>query len=151
MLVVLSKSNYNGIEVWKPKILQFLDNLTDDYPNFYDWINMVFNQLPLGTRVILMDVCNDLIRGLAILKNDSDEKKICTFKVDEKFQHQGIGTYLLHESYKILDTKNLMISVSERHVSSFRPFLEKEGFELKMVAMSLYRPGRREFFFNRTP
>lgn len=151
MLISLSKSNYGDTEPWKPGILQFLDHLTDDYPDFHEWIDKVFNQIPLGTRIILMDVCDGLIRGLVILKTDSDEKKICTFKVDEKYQRQGIGTRLLHESYKMLGTNKPMISVSERHIDAFKPFLEKEGFELKRTVLSLYRQGRREFFFNGGP
>lgn len=146
MLTIISKDNCCEVAGWKPKISGFLSILREDYPGFEKWLKRVFIEIPLGRRVVVLDTDNGVIRGLAILKNTTGEKKVCTLRVGEKYRRQGIGTRLLRESYRILGTDRPLLTVSERNIDSFMPFLAKEGFELTSVVK--YGSHRREFCFN---
>ena len=148
LLIISSKENRNSLEEWKPRILQFLVSLYCKYPNFKTWISRVFDEIPFGNRALVLDVDGNNIRGLAVLKDALDEKKICTLRVDENYRHHGIGTALLYESYKILGTDTPLMTVNEEHIATYRPFLTRRGAKLNGYVMSLYYWGKREFFFN---
>lgn len=150
MLLVLSKNHPLIVDKWKSRIILFLNGLSDDYPDFDIWLSRVFDEVPEGKRVIVLDIADNDIRGLTILKNIDNEKKICTFRVEEKYRNQGIGTNLLKKSHEILDTDKPLITISEKNIETFKPFLIHRGYEMTGSVLSLYQIGKREFFFNQT-
>lgn len=143
--MMLRIDNYASLRDWKDRILDFLCNI--DYPDFKVWLSYVFIEIGVS-RIILLCTDGDKISGLSIVKNSPTEKKICTFYVSPHYRRQGIGTKLLLESYKILGTKTPGITVSEKQLSVYEPFLLKNGAKLTGSVMSLYHPGVREYFFN---
>ena len=102
-------------------------------------------------RRIILAIDGDFfhILGVAIIKNTSQEKKICTLRVLREYQGQGIGSILLGRAIKELQDPRPLITVSELQIDIFKPFLEKYGFSLKDKVKSLYRVGKYEYFFNK--
>lgn len=129
----------------------FLADLACEYPFFCEWLEKVFNELLTTSNriVILYSGINIFdIRGVAILKDTNDEKKICTLRVSKTFRNRGIGTMLLRKSQELLSERMPLITVSGIHMKEFAPFLKKNGFVLKDKIKSLYIRGCYEYFFN---
>lgn len=134
------------------RIRNILADLELCYPNFSLWIEKVFCELKSSDkRRIILAIDGDFfhILGVAIIKNTSQEKKICTLRVLREYQGQGIGTVLLESAIKALQDPRPLITVSELQIDIFKPFLEKYGFLLKDKVKSLYRVGKYEYFFNK--
>lgn len=122
------------------------------YPFFTVWLQKVFDEMNVSynRRIFL---CTDIsifdIVGVAIIKDDSIEKKICTLQVNKTYQRRGIGTKLLELACKELNTPTPFITVSGLHMHTFGPFLKKKGFKMCDKVKSLYRKGSYEYFFNK--
>lgn len=129
----------------------FLYDMTCDYPFFGEWLNMAMSELTTGRREALVlteeDKPSRLI-GLTILKNDPEEKKICTIRVAPDFQRQGWGTALIKKSMEILGTDKPLITVSNKHIDVFKAFLKQFDFRVVNKVKSLYHIGEYEYFFN---
>ena len=129
-----------------------LSDLEFEYPFFLKWLHKVFDELQISEKRIILIYCNTDnifdIRGIAILKNTLEERKICTLRVLPPYRHQGIGTILLKKSIEILRDPYPLITVSGVHMNLFGPFLRKNGFVLKDKIKSLYRRGCYEYFYN---
>ena len=78
------------------------------YPNIDAWFNKVINEINNHpeNREIFICLSNDgespSILGLVILKKTHCEKKICTLKVDERYQRKGIGSALILKAFDFL-------------------------------------------------
>lgn len=129
----------------------FLYDMTCDYPFFGEWLNMAMSELTTGRREALVLTEEDKPRrliGLTILKNDPEEKKICTIRIAPDFQHRGWGTVLIKKSMEILGTDKPLITVSEKHIDVFKAFLKQFDFQVVNKMKSLYHVGEYEYFFN---
>lgn len=130
----------------------FLFDLEVEYPFFLRWLYKVFEELQVSDKRIILICCDDnnifAIRGVAILKNTSEERKICTLRVLPSYRHQGIGTTLLRKATEVLNDPYPLITVSGIHMDSFGPFLKKNGFVIKDKIKSLYKRGCYEYFYN---
>lgn len=133
------------------KLQELLDDLRFCYPFFSKWLIKVFEELnTTKNRKILLCITksNDIV-GVSIIKNTTEERKICTLRVLEAFQGQGIGSTLLERSKQELNDPFPLITVSGLHMQSFGPFLRKRGFTLCDKVKSIYRKGSYEYFFNK--
>ena len=77
------------------RLRNILADLEFCYPYFSLWLGKVFFELKNSDRrKILLCVEDDCFKilGLAILKDDVYEKKICTLRVLKEYQRRGIGT-----------------------------------------------------------
>ncbi|MBR1519727.1 MAG: GNAT family N-acetyltransferase [Bacteroidaceae bacterium] len=142
-------SDQHTKQVYFKRIRKFLTGLECNYPFFHEWLERVFKLTDTPERTIVVCEEREQIAGLVILKDCADEKKICTFRVAPWARHQGIGTFLLKESRRILRERFPLITVSDEHIDEFKSFLEPFGFEIKSQVMSLYRYGHYEYYFNR--
>lgn len=129
----------------------FLSILEYDYPFFTSWLDKVFLELNSPKRKIILCLSNDDIHiyGVAILKDTQDEKKICTIRVERAYQNLGIGTVLVKMAQEILNCEKPLITVSEKLICDFLPFLRKFDFKLVSKVKSLYLEGHYEYFFNK--
>lgn len=128
-----------------------LSDLEYEYPFFTKWLEKVFNEMVSSNkRKIIVCSGENLfdIWGLSIIKNSDEEKKICTLRVIPNYQRRGIGTILLQKSIEMLGDSKPLLTVSERYIDVFKPFLRKNGFILKNKVKSLYQKGSFEYFFN---
>lgn len=128
-----------------------LSDLKFEYPFFSNWLNKVCKELASSDkRAIIICFDKDIlnIKGLAILKKDENEKKICTLRVMDSYRRRGIGTTLLTNSKRILEDDKPLMTVSGQHMKEFALFLRKNGFVLKDKVKSIYKRGAYEYFFN---
>ena len=136
-------------------ILSKLQNLLADleccYPFFSKWLEKVFSEIRISySRKILLCINNGVfeIVGVAIIKDTPQEKKICTLRVLNHYQNQGIGSCLLARTKEELREPCPLITVSGVQMPTFGHFLKKRGFVVKDKVKSLYRKGAYEYFFN---
>lgn len=129
-------------------IRAFLNDLSCNYPYFDEWLEHCFEEVESGKRSIVVCDVKGATAGVAILKDEEKEKKICTFRVDKNYRHIGVGSLLLDESRRILGEDFPLITVSDEHINDFMGFLTQYGFKLHDKKKSLYRQDHYEFFFN---
>ena len=149
--VLNSQTEKSILQHYTGQIQLFLYDLTCDYPFFKEWLDKALSEIKTGSRqiVILTDQDHPLrVIGLTILKTESNEKKICTIRVDKDYQRQGYGTELIKRSLEILGTRYPLVTVSEKHIDAFKPFFKQFGFHIANKVKSLYHEGEYEFFFN---
>lgn len=131
------------------KIAASLSDVGSYYPEFKSWLYFTFRAgIFVGERKILVAHSDGDIAGLALLKNSSSEKKICTFYVLPEYREDGIGRSLMHEAMQTLGHSDIGISVSEERNSELSPLLRSCGFSLTSVMPGHYRSEKSEFFYN---
>lgn len=95
------------------------------YPEYFDWffrknLPRLFN----GTGEIIFYLDGLTIGGLAILKKDIDEKKICTLLISEEFRKKGYGKTLVEESFEFLGTSKPLITIPAFSVDNFSSIIK---------------------------
>ncbi|MBP7902161.1 MAG: GNAT family N-acetyltransferase [Spirochaetes bacterium] len=126
-----------------------LKELDNEYPFFSDWyFDKVKNGIYSSNREIIFNIINDQIAGIAILKNDVSEKKLCTLRVHNKFQRLGIGKQLMAESFELLDTQFPLITVNSRKDHLFKNLFKYYNFKRTNVFDGIYRPYNSEITYN---
>ena len=119
------------------------------YPDFYAWLtNTVMPGLISGERSIILEHRHGELAGVAILKDNVDEQKLCCLRVIPKFQGIGIGLKLFERSFNELDTDKPLLSIAEENTHKFKKILAYYGFQLEEEYSDLYRPNKTEFSFN---
>ena len=130
------------------KIYSQLSGAKNFYPNFEDWyFKKVVPDLFCGKRIIISENRNDNIAGVAILKLNT-EKKLSTLKVSPEYLNRGIGLKLFEKSFQLLETEKPFLTVSEEKLSEFKKLFDYYDFKMTSVHDSLYRIGKKEYFFN---
>ena len=147
------KSNPPVIEkqIYFNKVRHFLYGLNCDYPFFEEWLNKVYIKIDEGERMIITCESDDKLEifGVCIIKNCSEEKKICTIRVAANMLGLGIGTFLMSKAIELLDDKHPLITVPEKHIKLFQSFLKSFDFKLVERVKSIYNDGCYEYFFNK--
>ena len=132
------------------KIYSFLFTLNFEYPDFKKWYISLYNNNNTlkDNRDIILCTINESIAGVAILKRDTYEKKICTLRVAPMYQHHGIGSYLLEKSLELFNYEKPLITI---HISKYRDFqklFERYGFKLEQQLQGYYGLLRSELAYN---
>ena len=99
--------------IYRMRIKIFLKKLVYEYNNFEEWFSQLFisDILLKNDREIIICECDYQLAGVAILKNDDIEKKICTLRVAKRFQKQGIGQHLMELSFEWLNDDKPLITI----------------------------------------
>lgn len=127
----------------------FLKDIVIEYPLHNIWYNRMINSIGVNCdREILLAIEDAKILGVAILKNSSSEKKICTLRVDQSFQKNGIGSTLVAKSMEMLETDKPIITVSNRKYHEFDKLFKYFGFNLESVYYEKYKMNTFEFVYN---
>lgn len=135
-------------EVNFKKLRLFLSDVADSYPNFYGWLNFKFlRNLASGQRKIALAHNGNNILGVALLKSDNFESKICTFYVDPAFRGMNIGGKLMDLSISTLDNPDTFITVCDERKSELTPLLSSRGFTLEKSVDGLYYSHSSEHFY----
>lgn len=121
------------------------------YPGFEDWYRSKVLPGIGSSRWLLKAVSNGRLAGICIVKDDGDEKKICSLRVDVHHRGQGVGSALVEASIKLLEERRPVMTVPQEVVQYMRPLLDKFDFEEMGKCSDFYRKGSSEFFFNGTP
>lgn len=119
------------------------------YPTFRNWyFGKVLPGLTTGTRELIVAGPPDTPTGVAIVKREIAETKICTVWVAEDQREAGIGRELLERAIDVSGVALPLFSVpAERH-EAFKPLLRRFGFAETARITSLYRSGVVEHVFN---
>lgn len=134
------------------RIGQALSFLRKDYPGFRKWFNQtVIKEVGSSRRQIYVASPidrDDIIAGVMILKNTTEEKKICTLFVAEDYRTYGIGSRFVKLAINRLGTMFPVITVSGERNDAFFPFLQKFGFTLYGSYFGYYRETVVEYSYN---
>ena len=138
------------------EVYNYLMDLEQSYPGFKSWYNETvlreMYQENSGREIILsisyFDETPLGLTGIAILKKTAEEKKICTFRINEKYRKLGIGTELFTECLKFLETDKPMLTVAEDRLEMFQPLIKKYNFEETQRLEDYYVKGSVEHVFN---
>jgi GNAT superfamily N-acetyltransferase len=121
------------------------------YPGFRLWFaRKVVPGCVEGSRAILttVDEKSKEISGIAILKRDLHEQKVCTLFVHPDHTGRGNGARLLAEGLMWLGNSRPIITVGEKRYGVFSRLLDRHGFELTSKVYGLYRSDEAEYVFN---
>jgi GNAT superfamily N-acetyltransferase len=132
------------------EVKDILNDIKHLYPNFDSWLKFKFQKgsIKLGLRGILVARAHKSIAGVALLKKQNNEKKICTFFVAAEYRRQGVGSQLMSMSLKWLETDQPVITVSEERKVSLEPILRKFNFSHSKTLFGYYRENKAEYFYN---
>jgi len=129
------------------KIYSCLKDAKKYYPNFEKWYHeKVIPDLINFKRELIIERRNKDIVGLSIIK--LEENKLCTLKIMDRFQNRGLGLKLFEKSFKQLNTDKPFLTVSEEKLPEFKKIFDYYKFNLTSIHDSLYRDGKKEYFFN---
>lgn len=137
------------------RIYMITDFICEDYPQYKEWY--FTKQLPAtinGDERNILFVRNpendSEIISIACLKRDNKEQKICKLYVSDKCRGLGIGTLMVEESMRWLDTTKPLITLADYKLEMFLPIIDKYGWELTEVVSGLHNDGSQELCFNGT-
>lgn len=135
---------------------QTIQGFLPAYPNISTWYKKVIQEIKVNSKnremfIALSNVRDELsISGLLIVKNHTDEKKICTLRVRDDFQRRGIGSKLFECAFEYLNTNKPLITVPEESVIVFEKIFQKYSFDKVEEKVDLYRKGKIEYIYNST-
>lgn len=136
--------------IYRYEIYKFLERLIIEYQGFDKWYkDLFFDSVELkDNREIIICADEFRIAGVAILKNDLQEKKICTLRVAKDYQNQGIGHNLIEMCMKQLDTDKPMITLHKSKLKQFEKIFSYYNFELEQTQKHYYSIFSTELVFN---
>jgi ASC-1-like (ASCH) protein/GNAT superfamily N-acetyltransferase len=126
------------------------DWICDDYPKHFEhyWTKYVPGIFK-GERQIVAAYIGNRIAGVAILKRDAEETKICTLFISEEFRGQGVATAVLGEAFKWLGTSKPLITIADYKVAMFNRIIEKYDWRLTQVLEGgYYNDHSKEYVYN---
>lgn len=132
------------------QIKSFLKRLVYEYNGFKEWFSGLFisDFLLKSDREIIVCECDFQLAGIAILKKDNIEKKICTLRVAKMFQRQGIGQHLMELSFEWLGDEKPLITIHNSKKHEFNKLFKRYDFELEEKKWGYYRLFSTELVFN---
>jgi GNAT superfamily N-acetyltransferase len=140
-----------GLVAWEEAcaVWATLAPLKVTYPGFSNWYwSKVVPGILRGTRAILRQGPLDAPSGLAIVKRDAAENKICTLWVSEAGRCRGLGRGLIEEAIDWIRDDHPLFTVPAERFDEFQPLMERFGFNETARLNSLYRPGVAEHIYN---
>lgn len=137
-------------KIYKCEIYKFLCRLVFEYHGFQDWYQGLFtekSELKYNREII---ICEDQFRiiGVAIIKKDMQEKKICTLRVAREYRNQGIGHNLVEMCLQQLNTDKPMITLHKSKFNQFQKLLSYYDFKLEQTQKHYYSIFSTELVFN---
>lgn len=137
-------------KIYQCEIYKFLCHLVFEYQGFRSWYQGLYKEefeLKYNREII---ICEEQFRiaGVAIIKNDLQEKKICTLRVAREYQHQGIGHNLVEMCMQQLHTDKPMITLHKSKLNQFEKLLSYYNFELEQTQKHYYSIFSTELVFN---
>lgn len=102
------------------EIYLLTDYNNNQYPEYYKWffgksIPRIFDKS--GDIIFYFDGFEVL--GLTILKKTIDERKICTFMINDEYRKKGYSKLLLEDAFLYLGTEKPLITIPEVRLNEF--------------------------------
>jgi hypothetical protein len=131
------------------EITKFLSMSVALYPGIEQWYYQKFVPgLSHGNRCILLYCLGDELAGIALLKKEINEKKICSVRVRNKYRNNGIGRVLFDKCIETLATEKPIITVSSEKLHHFASIFKYYNFKVEEVVKDCYRRNSTEYVFN---
>ena len=107
------------------------DHICKDYSNHFEWywskeLPRVFN----GTGEIVICSINNNVAGVAFLKKDNTESKICTLLVVEGYRGKHVASKMLEYSFNYLGTTKPLVTIADYKKPMFESIIKKYNWEL---------------------
>ena len=133
-------------KIYQYEIYKFLCLLVFEYHGFRSWYQGLYTE-EYNREII---ICENQFRivGVAIIKKDLQEKKICTLRVAREYQYQGIGHNLVEMCMQQLHTDKPMITLHKSKLNQFEKLLSYYNFELEQTQKHYYSIFSTELVFN---
>lgn len=125
-----------------------LKDMSLSYPQFDIWFKKVLLGIQLGERSILLEYRQDNLAGIAILKNNKEEKKLCCLRVLSPYEGSGVGIKLFNRAFDELNTKSPLLSITNEKLINFERIFDYYGFKIEEKYPDLYLPDKTEISFN---
>ncbi|MEE1443491.1 MAG: GNAT family N-acetyltransferase [Blautia sp.] len=138
------------MSLYYTQIRKFVKKLVFEYTDFCKWFLELFQNgavLKEGREILLCE-CDYQLAGIAILKNDGNEKKICTLRVAKTFQRNGIGQNLMELSFEWLNEDKPLITIHDSKRQEFKKLFERYDFQLEEERKGYYRLFSTELVYN---
>jgi len=126
-----SESLYPGIDKW--------------------WDQRVVPGIGINQRVCHAALVDGELVGVSIGKRASGSAKLCTLRVKDEYQREGVGEQLLHRTLRdLLDAgcERVHYTISERVLGQCSNFFTPYGFSMRSWASDRYVRGMDEFVFS---
>lgn len=107
-IVQLKPNDTYELELVKRSLI----GLRSCYPKFEEWFNEKVYPNISKSRQVFLATHNGIFSGALILKNTSNEKKVCTLFVNENNRFNKLGTDLIRIASEELETYKLPITIS---------------------------------------
>ncbi len=132
------------------RVYSFLFLLNLEYPNFTRWYHSLYTAEGLlkKEREIILCKNGDNIAGVMILKQDENEKKICTLRVSPVYQGLGIGSRLIEKSFEYFDNDKPLITIHISKYHEFKKLFDHYSFSLEQQVQGYYGLLRSELSYN---
>lgn len=145
-----SQLKYDNQQQYYQRLTVFLRKLVFEYPQFAGWFEGLFDsgfQLKPSREIILCEA-EHVLAGVAILKKDKNEKKICTLRVDRGYRNNGIGKQLMQLSFEWLESEKPIITLHKSKYGQFESLLQYFDFNLEQKNRGYYHLFNTELVFN---
>lgn len=126
------------------------DSICTLYPNYFMWywkkvVPNIFN----GTRDVITIMVNEEVVGIAIVKKENEERKLCKIYVDTNYRDGEITAKLLEEAFSFLETTKPLISINESMLDMFQGIIKKYNWKkMQVLPEGYYNENSREIVFN---
>lgn len=120
------------------------------YPKYNKWLEQkFFPGIVDGSRkaVVVLNENNEPA-GVALLKDTSEEKKICCLFVREGCRGRGIAGLLLEKSCEMLKTGKPLLTVNGEAFPQYQKLLDKHQFSFSFRKKGVYSAQNTEYYFN---
>ena len=130
---ILSQMDRKNFSKATNEIYLLTDYNHNQYQEYLKWyytknIPRVIN----GTGEIIFYIDGLTVCGLAILKKDVDESKICTLMMSEEYRNKGYAKELLETSFKFLETDKPLITIPTKRIEEFQGIITEYNWEESM-------------------
>ena len=101
------------------------------------------------TGEVVICTINNNVAGVAFLKKDDTESKICTFLVVEGYRGKHVASKMLEYSFKYLGTTKPLITIADYKIPMFETIIKKYNWELtQTMSEGYYNNSSRELVYN---
>ena len=121
---ILSQMNRKNFSKATNEIYLLTDYNHKQYQDYLKWyytknIPRVLN----GTGDIIFYLDGLTVAGLAILKKDLEESKICTLMINEEYRKKGYSKELLESAFDYLGTDKPLITIPANRIEEFKSII----------------------------
>lgn len=134
------------------ELYEMTDFICEDYPKHKSWF--YYKHLPAtliensGRDIIFAYDIDKKLYGTSFIKQDEEEKKICTLFVSPDARGLGVGTALVEKSMQILGTTKPMITIADYKLPMFQGLIKKYNWDQTQVVSGLYNDHAKELVYN---